>query len=191
MKKLYAMLMAGVMMVAMVVPTIAAPSPSGSVITPSPSSTVISTVAPEVSAVINSASTVSASAAGVSVTALDETYANSVVTVTSNEQVLKDLNVPTTAKLVAAVDVSYSGTIPAGGVQIPFVVSGAKKGDLVYVLHRQSAAPYQWEVVGQAILGDDLTVVGTFTSFSPVAFMVVNSTDVAATGVKAPKTGEF
>ena len=195
MKKLYAMLMAGVMMVAMVVPTIAAPSPSGSVITPSPSGTVISTpastVTPEVSATINSASTVSASVAGVSTAALDETYANSVVTVTSNEQVLKDLNVPTTAKLVAAIDVSYSGTIPAGGVQIPFVVSGAKKGDLVYVLHRQSAAPYQWEVVGQAILGDDLTVVGTFTSFSPVAFMVVNSTDVAATGVKAPKTGEF
>lgn len=195
MKKLYAMLMAGVMMVAMVVPTIAAPSPSGSVITPSPSGTVISTpastVTPEVSAVINSASAVSASAAGVSTAALDATYANSVATVTSNEQVLKDLNVPTTAKLVAAIDVSYSGTIPAGGVQIPFVVSGAKKGDLVYVLHRQSAAPYQWEVVGQAILGDDLTVVGTFTSFSPVAFMVVNSADVAATGVKAPKTGEF
>lgn len=198
MKKLYAMLMAGVMMIAMVVPTIAAPSPSGSVITPSPSGTVISsssdstsTATPAASALMNSGSTVAATVAGASATALTETYANSVLAVTSNAQVLQDLNVPTTAKLVAAIDVSYSGTIPAGGVQIPFVVSSAKKGDLVYVLHRQSEAPYQWEVVGQAVLGDDLTVVGTFTSFSPVAFMVVNAADVAATGVKAPKTGEF
>lgn len=198
MKKLYAMLMAGVMMIAMVVPTIAAPSPSGSVITPSPSGTVISsssdstsTATPAASALMNSGSTVAATVAGASATALTETYANSVLAVTSNAQVLQDLNVPTTAKLVAAIDVSYSGTIPTGGVQIPFVVSSAKKGDLVYVLHRQSAAPYQWEVVGQAVLGDDLTVVGTFTSFSPVAFMVVNAADVAATGVKAPKTGEF
>ena len=198
MKKLYAMLMASVMMIAMVVPTIAAPSPSGSVITPSPSGTVISsssdstsTATPAASALMNSGSTVAATVAGASATALTETYANSVLAVTSNAQVLQDLNVPTTAKLVAAIDVSYSGTIPAGGVQIPFVVSSAKKGDLVYVLHRQSAAPYQWEVVGQAVLGDDLTVVGTFTSFSPVAFMVVNAADVAATGVKAPKTGEF
>lgn len=52
-------------------------------------------------------------------------------------------------------------------------------------------APYTWEVVGSGVLGDDLTVTGTFTSFSPVAFMVVDAADVAATGVKAPKTGEF
>ena len=104
---------------------------------------------------------------------------------------LKDLNVPTSAKLVAAVDVSYSGEIPAGGVQVPFKVPSAKKGDMVYVLHRQPNAPYTWEVVGSGVLGDDLTVTGTFTSFSPVAFMVVDAADVAATAVKAPKTGEF
>ena len=190
MKKLYAMLMAGVMMIAMVVPTFAAPSPSGEVITPSPSGTVISAVTPA-DTVISSASTVAASAAGVTVAAPSKEVAVDVLAVASSEQFLKDLNIPTTAKLVATVDVSYSGTIPAGGVQIPFVVSSAKKGDLVYVLHRQSAAPYQWEVVGQAVLGDDLTVVGTFTSFSPVAFVVVNSTDVTTTEVKAPKTGEF
>ena len=95
------------------------------------------------------------------------------------------------SKLVAAVDVSYSGEIPAGGVQVPFKVPGAKKGDMVYVLHRQPNAPYTWEVVGSGVLGDDLTVTGTFTSFSPVAFMVVDAADVAATAVKAPKTGEF
>ena len=37
------------------------------------------------------------------------------------------------SKLVAAVDVSYSGEIPAGGVQVPFKVPSAKKGDMVYV----------------------------------------------------------
>ena len=66
-----------------------------------------------------------------------------------------------------------------------------KKGDMVYVLHRQPNAPYTWEVVGSGVLGDALTVTGTFTSFSPVAFMVVDAADVAATAVKAPKTGEF
>ena len=109
-----------------------------------------------------------------------------------NAQVLSDLNVSSSAHLAAVLEVSYSGNIPAGGVQVPFDVSGfAKKGDLVYVLHRQSQAPYTWEVVGQAILGDNLSVTGTFTSFSPVAFMVVDASQVAATGVKAPKTGEY
>ena len=86
---------------------------------------------------------------------------------------------------------SYSGEVPAGGVQVPFKVPNAKKGDMVYILHRQPNAPYTWEVVGSGVLGDDLTVTGTFTSFSPVAFMVVDAADVAATAVKAPKTGEF
>lgn len=171
MKKVYALLLAGVMTIAMAAPAFAAPSPAADV--------------------VESAKTVSTTVAGTSVAAPSTELANQVISVTSTESVLKDLNVPTTAKLVAAVDVSYSGEIPAGGVQIPFVVDSAKKGDLVYVLHRQGFAPYTWEVVGQAILGDDLTVVGTFTNFSPVAFMVVDAKDVAATGVKAPKTGEF
>lgn len=191
MKKLYALMMAGVMMVAMVVPTIAAPSPEGTTLSPEATTIAPSTtVSAEVSAVINSASTVSASVAGASVTAPTENVARAVIDVTSNAEHLQNLNIPVSAKLVATVDVTYSGEIPEGGVKIPFVVSGAKKGDLVYVLHRQSTAPYQWEVVGQAVLGDDLTVVGTFTSFSPVAFMVVDSANVS-TAVKAPKTGEF
>ena len=190
MKKLYAMLMAGVMMIAMVVPTIAAPSPSGEVITPSPAGTVISAVTP-VDSVISSASSVSASVAGVTVAAPSKEVAADVLAVASSEQFLKDLNVPTTAKLLATIDVSYNGEIPAGGVQVPFKVPGAKKGDMGYILHRQPNAPYTWEVVGSGVLGDDLTVTGTFTSFSPVAFMVVDAADVAATAVKAPKTGEF
>lgn len=187
MKKFYALLMAGVVMAAMVFPAVAAPSPESATL--SPEATPI--VSAEANTVINSYSTVSVNVAGTTATALSATMANSVINVTSNETHLANLGIPTNAKLVAAVDVSYSGEIPAGGVQIPFKVSGAKAGDLVYVVHRQSTEPYQWEVVGQAVLGDDLTVVGTFTSFSPVGFLVVDSANVDAAAVKAPKTGEF
>lgn len=171
MKKLYALALAGVMTVAMAMPVLAAPSPAAQA--------------------IESAAAISTSVSGIDAAAPSQALAEEVVKVTSNAQVLKDLNVPEAAKLTAVIDVSYSGEIPAGGVQIPFVVSSAKAGDLVYVLHRQATAPYTWEVVGQAVLGADLTVTGTFTSFSPVAFLVVDATNVAAGTVKAPKTGEF
>lgn len=172
MKKLYALLLAGVMAAALALPSVAAPSP--------------------VADSIASGSTVSTTASNVSTEAPSQTMAEEVVKVTSNREVLNNLNVSASAHLAAVLEVSYSGTIPAGGVQVPFNVSGlAAKGDTVYILHRQSYAPYTWEVVGQAVLGDDLTVTGTFTSFSPVAFMVLKATDAAVTQVKAPRTGEY
>ncbi len=171
MKKLYALLLTAVLSVTLVMPTMAAPSPSAEV--------------------IEAGETVKTTVAGTEMVAPTQEMAEEVVKVTSDATVLTALSVNAAAKLSAVVEVSYSGTIPAGGVQIPFVVSSAKAGDYVYVLHRQSVAPYQWEVVGQALLSSDLTVTGTFTSFSPVAFMVVDAADVAASGVKAPKTGEF
>ena len=160
MKKVYALLLVAVMTVAMAVPTFAANSPEAD--------PVVKTAAGV--DVVAAAKEVKTSVAAASVAVPSEQLAKQVVSVTSTESVLKDLNVPTSAKLVAAVDVSYSGEIPAGGVQVPFKVPG---------------------VVGSGVLGDDLTVTGTFTSFSPVAFMVVDAADVAATAVKAPKTGEF
>ena len=180
MKKVYALLLVAVMTVAMAVPTFAANSPEADPVVKTAAGVDVVAAAKEVKTSVAAASVVPS-----------EQLAKQVVSVTSTESVLKDLNVPTSAKLVAAVDVSYSGEIPAGGVQVPFKVPGAKKGDMVYVLHRQPNAPYTWEVVGSGVLGDDLTVTGTFTSFSPVAFMVVDAADVAATAVKAPKTGEF
>lgn len=171
MKKLYKLILAVVMTVAVALPVAAAPSPEAQTI----STTVTTTVK------------------DVTVQAPSKELSDEVVRVTSNAQVLKDLNVNASARLAAVTEVSYSGTIPAGGVQIPFDASAfAKKGDLVYVLHRQSTAPYSWEVVGQAVLGDDLKVTGTFKSFSPVAFMVVDASKVAsASGVRAPKTGQY
>ena len=127
MKKVYALLLVAVMTVAMAVPTFAANSPEAD--------PVVKTAAGV--DVVAAAKEVKTSVAGASVAVPNEGLAKQVVSVTSTESVLKDLNVPTSAKLVAAVDVSYSGEIPAGGVQVPFKVPSAKKGDMVYILHRQ------------------------------------------------------
>ena len=208
MKKLYALLMAGVMTVAMVVPVMAAPSGDGTHNSATGSSNSskpsvsISTVAPETNkfgseerGAADNGSTIGIAAGNTFANPIaNQILANEIVNVTSNAQVLRDLGVSTAAKLKAMIDVSYIGEIPAGGVQIPFDVSGiAKKGDLVYILHRiDSVEGKPWEVVGQAVVGDSPYVTGTFKTFSPVAFMVVDSSEVAAAaGVKAPKTGEF
>ena len=119
MKKVYALLLVAVMTVAMAVPTFAANSPEAD--------PVVKTAAGV--DVVAAAKEVKTSVAAASVAVPSEQLAKQVVSVTSTESVLKDLNVPTSAKLVAAVDVSYSGEIPAGGVQVPFKVPGAKKGD--------------------------------------------------------------
>lgn len=177
MKKVYALILTGVMVVAMAIPAMAANSPEATPVVKTESGIDI----------ISSAREVNTTVKDVTVNVPSEQLAKQVVSVTSTASVLKDLNVPADAKLVAVVDVSYNGEIPAGGVQIPFKVPNAKKGDMVYVLHRQPNAPYIWEVVGSGVLGDDLTVTGTFTSFSPVAFMVTSTVSTA----KAPLTGEF
>lgn len=179
MKKLYKLLMAAVLTMAVALPAVAAPSPEAETIDPDPAPAYSSTVTTTVS--------------GVTLAEPSKELSDEVVRVTSNAQVLKDLNVSSSARLAAVVDVSYSGVIPAGGVQIPFDASAfAKKGDLVYVLHRQAAAPYTWEVVGQSVLGDDLKVTGTFKSFSPGVFMVLDASQVASvSGTRAPRTGEY
>lgn len=173
MKKLYKLLLAVVMTMAVALPVMASPSPEAQSIEPS--------------------TRVTTSVKDVDVAEPSKELADEVVRVTSNEQVLKDLNVSASAHLAAVVEVSYSGSIPAGGVQIPFDVSSfAKKGDLVYILHRQPTAPYTWEVVGQSVVGDDKKVTGTFKSFSPVAFLVVDASQVGSTsGARAPRTGEY
>ncbi len=101
MKKVYALLLVAVMTVAMAVPTFAANSPEAD--------PVVKTAAGV--DVVAAAKEVKTSVAAASVAVPSEQLAKQVVSVTSTESVLKDLNVPTSAKLVAAVDVSYSGEI--------------------------------------------------------------------------------
>jgi len=171
MRKLYSALLVVALSAAMVLPVLAAPSPKAD------------TVAP--------ASAVEISVADTKVAVLEADVKTEVASVVSNPTHLTNLGVSTAAKLVSSFDLKFEGAIPAGGVQIPVKVSNAKVGDYAYILHRMSNEAGTWEVVGQGYLGADLTVTGTFTSFSPVAVLVVDAADVAAAGVKAPKTGEF
>lgn len=170
MKKLYSVLLVVALSAAMVLPVIAAPSPKAEAVAP--------------------ASVVQVAVADANVAVLASDVKAEVASVVSNPTHLTNLGVNLSAKLVSSFDLSYDGEIPAGGVQIPVKVTNAKAGDYVYLLHRSSVDGH-WEVVGQGYLGADLTVTGTFTSFSPVAVLVVDSANAAAAGVKAPKTGEF
>lgn len=96
MKKVYALLLVAVMTVAMAVPTFAANSPEAD--------PVVKTAAGV--DVVAAAKEVKTSVAAASVAVPSEQLAKQVVSVTSTESVLKDLNVPTSAKLVAAADVA-------------------------------------------------------------------------------------
>lgn len=170
MKKLYRMMLAVVMIAAMALPVMASPSPEAQTLS----------------------ETVTTSVPGVIPEEPSKELSDEIVKVTSTAQVLKDLNVSSSAHLAAMTDISFEGTIPAGGLRVEFDVSRfAKKGDIVYILHRQPTAPYTWELVGQTTVGDNLKATGTFTSFSPVAFMVVDSSQVQSAGVRSPKTGEY
>lgn len=170
MKKLYKLILAVAMVTALALPVVASPSPQAETISTNVTTTTDGVVPAEPS----------------------KELSDEVVRVTSNTQVLKDLNVSTEAHLAAVVDVSFSGSIPAGGKPVEFDVSRfAKKGDMVYILHRQPTAPYAWEVVGQTVVGDNLKATGTFKSFSPVAFMVLEASKVSSGGVRAPRTGEY
>ena len=169
MRKLYSALLVVALSVAMVLPVFAAPSPQAEARTAKENATV--------------------AVAGAKVEALgDENYAG-IVAVVTNPTHLTNLGVNTAAKLAAAFDLKIE--IPAGqtSVSVPIKVNNAKVGDYAVILHRK--ADGQWEKVGEGFLAADMTVTGTFTSFSPVAVMVVDAAQASAAGVKAPKTGEF
>ena len=188
MRKLSSALLVVALAVAMVLPVFAAPSP---VATPSTNETV-TVVTPSATTAEKAAAEAKANAtvavAGAEVKVLYTDVHKEVINVVSNPTHLTNLGVSTAAKLAAAFDLKIE--IPAGqtSVSVPIKVNNAKVGDYAVILHRR--ADGQWEKVGEGFLGADLTVTGTFTSFSPVAVMVVDAA-LANVGVKAPKTGEF
>lgn len=169
MRKLSSALLVLALTVAMVLPVLAAPSPQADAKAAKANATV--------------------AVAGADVKVLTAEVLDAVEDVVTNTTHLTNLGVSTAAKLAAAFDLKIE--IPAGqtSVSVPIKVNNAKAGDYAVVLHRR--ADGQWEKVGEGYLGADLTVTGTFTSFSPVAVMVVDASQVSAAGVKAPKTGEF
>ena len=176
MKKIYAIILSAALAMTMCLPVLAAPSPS---------------------AAVKAAAAAIVVDASVDADVLVPTteVATEVVRVTSNPEVLAALGVPTGAALLSTIEVK--GTVPAGGtLSIPFKVTNASVGDVVYVLHRMPSG--QWEVVGSAVMDANMMVTGVFSSLSPVAFMVVKASDAAAASVTsattaaavAPKTGE-
>lgn len=73
------------------------------------------------------------------------------------------------ATLLAAVDLNYSDTIPAGGVQIKLTVSNVKAGDKLVVLHKTGTT---WEKIQPDKVGNGY-VIFTMKSFSPVVIAKV------------------
>ena len=168
MKKLSSILMVAALTVDMVLPVFAAPSPQADAKAAKANATV--------------------AVAGADVKVLTAEVMDAVEDVVTNPTHLANLGVSTAAKLAAAFDLKI--VIPAGqtSVSVPIKVNNAKVGDFAVILHRRADA--QWEKVGEGFLGADMTVTGTFTSFSPVMVMVVDAAN-AKVGVKSPKTGEF
>mgnify|MGYP003321364370 CR=1 FL=1 len=170
MKKLYSALLVVALTVAMVLPVFAAPSPQA-----------------EAKASVSNATV---AVTGAEVKALAADVFKEVNNVLSNTTHLASFGINTSAKVAACFDLKVE--IPEGqeSVSVPVKVNNAKVGDYVYIVHRK-AVNGEYEVVGQGVLGADMTINATFTSFSPVIVMVVDAAQVSAAGVKAPKTGEF
>lgn len=101
----------------------------------------------------------------------------------------------TSVDVVGVAEVTYSGTIPAEGVDITLKVDGINAGDHVLVIHYTSATAYE-VLEGTAGAG---TVTANFKSFSPVAIvkytLASTSTDTTTPAPEtestpvAPKTG--
>lgn len=168
MKKLGKILLVAALAAAMVLPVFAAPSPTAD------------PQAAKDNAVVK--------VENAEVEVLEKEVHEEVVKVVTSQTHLKNLGVHPGAKLKAAFDLTVEIPTEQTSVSVPIEVKNAKQGDYAVVLHRR--ADGQWEKVGEGRLGKDMTVVATFTSFSPVAVLIVDAA-LADGGVKAPKTGEF
>lgn len=96
----------------------------------------------------------------------------------------KAKEISTEATLLAAVDLNYSGTIPAGGVQIKLTVSNISAGDKLVVLHKNGST---WEKIQPDKVGNGY-VIFTMTSFSPVAIAKVPGTTTVSYDKTASST---
>jgi hypothetical protein len=181
-RKAYALLLSVVMLVTMVLPAMAEPSPTA---TPKKQEDAVTVSAEAQAAKDGVAIAVSGvTTAPVADDALKE-YKELVTGNTNN--FLNTYDIPSTAKVAAVLDIKFDGNIGAG-VSIPIKVTTAKSGDYVIVMHRQANG--YWQAVGRGFLGADLTINATFTSFSPVMVLAVDAATAAASGIRAPRTGD-
>ncbi|MFI3173515.1 MAG: hypothetical protein R3Y58_14270 [Eubacteriales bacterium] len=186
-RRVYALLLTAVAVVAMVAMPVMASSSTTTGTTTATTTTTTTATTYVVEDTTAPATAVSVAVAGTEVAVLATDVKTEVSSVVSNPVHLTNLGVVTSAALVSSFDLTYSGVMPAGGVQIPITVSAGNVGDYAYILHRR-ADDGQWEKVGEGVLGADRTVVGLFTSFSPVAVLLADASTVVST-VTAPKTG--
>ncbi|MCL2052004.1 MAG: hypothetical protein FWG91_09815 [Lachnospiraceae bacterium] len=182
MKRFYALLLSVILIVTLSLSALANSPAAPSNNNPAPAPVVTApTVAP--------VTAVSVAVEGISTVSASEVLADHAKDLLDNkDDFLVTYAIPEAAKLAAVFNMNFDGEVPAGGLQVPIVVNNADAGDYVIVMHRK--ADGIWEVVGRGFLGEDLTVVATFLSFSPVMVLVVDAADVAVQGIRAPKTGE-
>ena len=130
------------------------------------------------------ASGVSAGAAGIVIDGVASTVNASLTAVSpataDSAKNAASVLVSNTASVLKVVDVKLPVSFKS--VTITFQVNGVKAGQKVSVLHQTASGA--WEVL-PATAGDN-TITATFTSLSPVAFVVEGS---AADGTVSPKTG--
>lgn len=74
------------------------------------------------------------------------------------------------AQVMAVVDVTYDGEIPAGGVELSFSLAGVQAGDNIVLLHQLKDG--RWEKITPDSIENGV-VKATFTSLSPVAFVKI------------------
>ena len=163
MKKKLTALLAAVMIFALNLSAFAAPSPTTANTTGAPATAKVLAegVAVQNSIIIN----------GVAQTVTPAVTSVPEATVTA-AKVAAQAMVSPNANLLKLIDVKLPVSFTSA--KITFNVSGVKAGQKVTVLHRK--ADQTWEKITDVVVGDG-TVTATFTSLSPVAFVVEGTSD--------------
>ena len=86
--------------------------------------------------------------------------------------------------LAALFDVNYTGE-ETGSMTITFQVPGVRAGETLYCIHYHDGA---WEVITPDSIADNQVTV-TFTSLSPVGFVVAQDSAAGTGAGTSPKTG--
>ena len=163
MKKKLTALLAAVMIFALNLSAFAAPSPTTADTTGAPATAKVLAegVAVQNSIIINGAAqTVTPVVTSVPEATVTSAKAAAQAMVSSNANLLKLIDVELPVSFTSA--------------KITFNVSGVKAGQKVTVLHQK--ADKSWEKISDVVVGDG-TVTATFTSLSPVAFVVEGTSD--------------
>ncbi len=180
MKKIMALLVAGVLTCSVGMTALASPSPS----TPSTETPVTSTT----STTVKGSSSVAEIKVWDKILVNGEEVSSSVSITEAADEVVRAAEVQaaavvgSNAVILNVVDVNFSESFKS--ITIPFNLKNVKANDKIVVLHQK--ADGTWETITPDKV-EDGKVTATFTSLSPVAFVTGGS----AAAVKSPKTGDI